>query len=133
MSRSFTRRSSAKWEAARSHELLHTGYKNRKRIVDEQVPLGGHADSASVDVNICVGTSCFLKGSQKLLHEILDYLRVNRLEDQVNVSASFCFEKCDRGPTVRVGEEIIEHCTLGQAIQAVERQTGASLKRGRAT
>jgi NADH-quinone oxidoreductase subunit G len=117
----------------KAHELLHTGYKNRKRIVDEQVPLGGHADGASVDVNICVGTSCFLKGSQKLLHEILDYLHVNRLKDLVNVSASFCFEKCDRGPTVRVGEEIIEHCTLGHAIQAVERQTGVSLKRGLAT
>ena len=36
-------------------------------------------------MNVCVGTSCFLKGSQKLLHEILDYLHVNGLAQLVNV------------------------------------------------
>lgn len=106
----------------KAHELLHTTYKSRKRITDEEVSLSVSDGSARLDVNVCVGTSCFLKGSQKLLHEILNYLRVNGLDRAVSVGASFCFEKCDRGPTVRVGELVIERCTPEAAISAIERQ-----------
>ncbi len=105
----------------KAHKLLHTGYRNRKRIADENVPLNER--TGSIDVNVCVGTSCFLKGSQKLLHGILSYLHANGLAGQVNLGASFCFERCDRGPTVKVGDEIIEGCALDQAIQSIERQT----------
>lgn len=111
----------------KAHELLHTGYKSRKRITDEEVSLsisGGSA--AQLDVNVCVGTSCFLKGSQKLLHDVLDYLRVNGLDRAVNVGASFCFEQCDRGPTVRVGSLVMEKCTPEAAISAIERQIGSA-------
>jgi NADH-quinone oxidoreductase subunit G len=105
----------------KAHELLHTGYRNRKRILDEDVPLSGPDASGSLEVNVCFGTSCFLKGSQKILHGVLDYLRTNDMDDLVNVTASFCFERCDRGPTVRIGSQVIERCTLETAIRAIER------------
>jgi NADH-quinone oxidoreductase subunit G len=109
----------------KAHGLLHTTYKSRKRITDEDVALSASDTTATaLDVNVCVGTSCFLRGSQKLLHEILDYLRVNGLDQAVRVGASFCFEQCDRGPTVRVGEVVMEHCTAQAAIAAIERQVG---------
>jgi NADH-quinone oxidoreductase subunit G len=41
----------------------------------------------------------------------------------VNVSASFCFERCDRGPTIRVGEEVIERCTPQKAMEIIDRET----------
>jgi NADH-quinone oxidoreductase subunit G len=107
-----------------AHRLLHTRYKNRMRITDEDVLLSGFSGHASLDVSVCVGTSCFLRGSQKLLHEILDYLSVNGQDGAVSVSASFCFEKCDKGPTVRVGELVIERCTPEAAISAIEKQIG---------
>ncbi len=109
-----------------AHRLLHTRYKSRKRIADEDVSLSGFNGDATLDVNICVGTSCFLRGSQKLLHAILDYLKVNGREKSVNVSASFCFEKCDRGPTVRVGTLVMERCTAEAVISTIEKQMGAA-------
>ena len=111
------------WASGRlkAHELLHTGYRNRKRIVDEDVPLHAAGGTGSVDVSVCVGTSCFLKGSQRLLHDILDYLGLNNLGHLVNVGASFCFERCDKGPTVRIGQQVIERCTLDEAIKTIER------------
>ena len=50
------------------------------------------------------------------------HLRTNDLDDLVNVTASFCFEKCDRGPTVRIGTQVIEKCTIEAAI-SLNRQT----------
>ena len=114
----------------KAHDLLHTGYRNRKRIVDEDVPLHAAGGTGSVDVSVCVGTSCFLKGSQRLLHDILDYLGLNNLGHLVNVGASFCFERCDKGPTVRIGQQVIERCTLDEAIKTIERYLGPTRVEG---
>jgi NADH-quinone oxidoreductase subunit G len=109
----------------KAHQLLHTGYRSRKRIMDEDVPLSAAGGNGNLEVNVCFGTSCFLKGSQKLLHGILDHLRVKNLDDLVNVTASFCFERCDRGPTVRIGSQVIEKCTLDTAVRAIERHAAS--------
>jgi NADH-quinone oxidoreductase subunit G len=107
----------------KAHELLHTGYKSRKRISDSGLSLTGAGSDSSLEVSVCFGTSCFLRGSQKLFHDILEHIRTHNLSDAVNVSASFCFEKCDRGPTVRIGETVLEKCTIDMAIEAIGRNT----------
>ena len=107
----------------KAHELLHTSYKNRKRISDEGIALSDSNGNGSLEVNVCFGTGCFLKGSQKLLHDVLEHIRQHGLNDMVNVSASFCFERCDRGPTIRVGEEVIERCTPQKAMEIIDRET----------
>ncbi|OPY93216.1 MAG: NADP-reducing hydrogenase subunit HndC [Syntrophaceae bacterium PtaU1.Bin231] len=105
----------------KAHELLHTSYRTRKRISDEDVDINAGGER-SVDVSVCFGTSCFLKGSQKLLHDILEHIRSNGLGGRVNVKASFCFEKCKTGPTIKVGSRIIEGCTIEKAIEAIKRE-----------
>ena len=72
-------------------------------------------------VNVCAGTNCFLKGSQHILHELLDQVEKENLQDKVSISASFCFEKCDHGPTVSVDGNKIQHCT-GAGRQGGNRQ-----------
>lgn len=105
----------------RAHKLLHTSYSSRKRIVDEDLSISSGAEK-SLDISVCFGTSCFLKGSQKLLRDILEYINVKELDDRINVKASFCFEKCDKGPTIKVGSRIIEGCTTEKAIEAIKRE-----------
>lgn len=108
----------------KAHEVLHTTYKNRKRISGENMALSDDNGDAGLEVNVCFGTGCFLKGSQKVLQDVLEYIRQNSLDDAVTVSASFCFERCDRGPTIRVGDEVIERCTSKMAIEAISKETG---------
>lgn len=103
----------------RAHELLHTEYQSRKRILDEEVSLLGGGKSP-VNVTVCVGTSCFLRGSQELLKSLLAYVERRQLSGQVNVKATFCHERCDRGPTVGINDTFIEKCTLEKAVAAVE-------------
>ena len=52
----------------KAHDFLHTSYQMRKRITDEEMALTDSTDG-SVEVNVCFGTGCFLKGSQKLLQD----------------------------------------------------------------
>ena len=66
-------------------------------------------------VSVCAGTNCFVKGSQNILHDLLDQVEKQNLQDKVSISASFCFEKCDHGPTVSVDGRKIPHCTAEAA------------------
>jgi NADH-quinone oxidoreductase subunit G len=98
-----------------AHRLLHTHYQSRRRIADETILLGDGNGTEPVKVNVCAGTNCFLKGSQNILHDLLSQVQERNLQDQVQISASFCFENCDRGPTVSVDGRRIPHCTAEAA------------------
>lgn len=93
-----------------AHELLHTHYKNRKRFE------GGisliQSGEEKKKISVCVGTSCFIKGSQKLLNRIVRHVSVEGLSEEFEVSATFCAENCDKGPTVVVEGELIHHCSF---------------------
>jgi NADH-quinone oxidoreductase subunit G len=69
-----------------------------------------------------VGTSCFLRGAQKLLNSLVRHVEEEGLDDMIGIDATFCFEKCDCGPTVHVGAETIHHCTAEMARDAIQRQ-----------
>lgn len=106
----------------KAHTLLHTHYKSRKRIADEEMHLTHSDKEEGIAVNVCFGTSCFIKGSQKIFRGILDYIHANGLKNKVNVSASFCFESCDKGPVVRIGNHVIEQCSVDMAIESIKKQ-----------
>ncbi|MFW5782030.1 MAG: [FeFe] hydrogenase, group A [Candidatus Muiribacteriaceae bacterium] len=105
----------------KAHSLLHTKYKNRKRTAEDSISLTG-SDNAKVKVAVCVGTSCYTHGSQKIISEVTDFIEKNGLEDQVDLRASFCFEKCDKAPNVRVNGEIIGGCTSESVIELIKSQ-----------
>jgi NADH-quinone oxidoreductase subunit G len=104
------------------HHLLHTGYQSRKRIDDEYVNLVRDQNSGKkLEITVCFGTSCYLKGSQNIMKAILDYVEKNNLLEKISVKASFCFEKCGRGPVVDIGGNVIEHCTKEMAIDTISK------------
>ena len=105
-----------------AHRLLHTDYHSRKRILDSDLKLYQGSSKQKLAVSVCVGTSCLVRGSQTLLHELFRLLNERGLQDSVNVKATFCFEACDQGPTVRVGEQVIHHCTLDMAEAALNEE-----------
>jgi NADH-quinone oxidoreductase subunit G len=108
--------------SAEAHKLLHTHYKSHKRTEGADVPLSENPAPDAVEVAICFGTSCFVRGAQTLLKELTDYIDKNELNRKVNIKATFCLERCDKGPVIRVGGKIIEKCTLEKAVQEIGRQ-----------
>jgi NADH-quinone oxidoreductase subunit G len=105
-----------------AHAWLHTKYHSRKRYEDAGFSLSGNGTPQKLQVCVCVGTSCYVRGSQKLLETVLDYVKTAGLDDAVDVRATFCFEQCDRGPTVRIGQTVINKCTFDQVRDELHRQ-----------
>ena len=105
-----------------AHKLLHTGYQTRRRIQGQPLTVLDSGPTQKLLVSVCVGTSCFVRGSQTLLKSLVDFIENRGLEETVEVQATFCFEQCDRGPTVQVGDHVEERCTLQKACELIESQ-----------
>lgn len=60
-----------------------------------------------MNVYVCVGSSCHLRGSYDIINLIKKEIEEKHLEDKVNLSAAFCLGKCTDGVTIKVNDEII--------------------------
>ncbi|MGM9684522.1 MAG: (2Fe-2S) ferredoxin domain-containing protein [Eubacteriales bacterium] len=59
-------------------------------------------------VQICVGSSCHLNGSEKIVNLFRKEISERKLEDEVVLTGSFCFGKCNRtGVTVSFDDNVI--------------------------
>ena len=58
-------------------------------------------------VQVCVGSSCHLKGSDAIVEMMENALKEYNIEDEVVLTGSFCIGKCNRtGVTVQVNDDI---------------------------
>lgn len=103
----------------KAHHLLHTSYQSRRRIEAESLSLTQLEGGDKTKVSVCLGTNCFLKGSQEVLNGVLRHAEQNGLEGRIDVRAGFCFEQCESGPTVVIDGEHVHHCTAEKAIEAL--------------
>lgn len=104
-----------------AHELLHTGYRPRRRLGDLDLLLTqGEAQTGRLLVMACLGTSCHLHGAQHLVHELVAAVEARGLQARVDVRATFCLERCGEGPNVRVGERVVDHATVPRVMQAID-------------
>jgi NADH-quinone oxidoreductase subunit G len=105
----------------RAHKLLHTKYQTRRRLgKSDGLPLIHGQDVGRVKVSVCLGTSCHLRGSQKVLRGLAKALEERGLAERVELTGAFCHERCDRGPAVTVNGQVFDHCTAELALAQVE-------------
>jgi NADH-quinone oxidoreductase subunit G len=109
----------------RAHEILHTVYQARKRIQEAQIPLVTGTAEKKLPVRVCVGTSCFLKGSQEMLSHLILALAAEGLDDVVDVNATFCAEQCSAGPTFHLGDDVVTGASVEELVSKVRELAGA--------
>lgn len=114
----------------KAHELLHTHYHGRKRIVNEPINIR-NTEHPKIEVCVCAGENCFEKGSQEILRQLLNYVVNTKLEnvvgfegheEAVDLKGTFCFERCNRGPVIKVNDNIIEYATFEKVKEAIEEE-----------
>ena len=55
-------------------------------------------------ITICIGSSCHLKGSRKVVEELQRLITENDLGDKVELAGSFCLGRCQEGVCVEVDD-----------------------------
>lgn len=102
------------------HDLLHTDYGNRRRIKGQAISLMS-APAGELGVSVCVGTCCYLGGSYDLLQNLMKVVENDpTLHERVKIQATFCFENCQGGPSLKIGDEIIGKMTAADTDKVVE-------------
>lgn len=97
-----------------AHHSLHTGYSTRARIMGEDIQILKCEQENKMDIAVCVGTCCYLKGSYDTLKELTKKAELSGIKDQVNLHATFCLEGCKQSPAIRINDEIINGVTPEQ-------------------
>lgn len=58
-------------------------------------------------IEICVGSSCYLKGSQDIVELFQKEIEKRQLENEITLAGCFCKGRCNRdGVTVTVDDEV---------------------------
>lgn len=61
-----------------------------------------------MEIFVCVGSSCHLKGSHKIIELLKERLSEDNLINKVELKATFCLGHCaTKGVSIKVDEEVI--------------------------
>lgn len=64
-------------------------------------------------IQICVGSSCHIKGSPEIVELFQKAVAENHLDDEITLAGSFCIGKCNRvGVTVQIDDEVHTGITI---------------------
>lgn len=56
-------------------------------------------------VNVCIGSSCHLKGSYEVLQTFQKRMEEEPAKGNIDLKAQFCMKQCEKGVSVSIGEE----------------------------
>ncbi|MCQ1530862.1 (2Fe-2S) ferredoxin domain-containing protein [Lutispora saccharofermentans] len=60
-----------------------------------------------IEISVCIGSSCHIKGSYKVIKSLQELIARYSMDDQVDLKASFCLGHCADGVVIKVGDRYI--------------------------
>lgn len=80
-------------------------------------------------IQICVGSSCYLKGSEELVGLLKQKIEENGLDREITLAGSFCIGKCNKvGVTIQVDDEIVVGVTPAAFSEFWDKHVACKLK-----
>jgi len=77
-------------------------------------------------IRICMGSSCYTRGNDKVLEIVRDFIEKHDLGDQVDFRGHLCKGQCNKGPNLSIGDreyhEVSEsniHLILNEAFEKI--------------
>jgi NADH-quinone oxidoreductase subunit G len=71
------------------------------------------SDEKTLSIHICVGSSCYVRGSDQVAARLVQLIEEAGLTGSVEVVGSFCMERCSMGVTMRIGDAVLAGIGVG--------------------
>lgn len=55
-----------------------------------------------INITVCIGSSCHIKGSRQVVEELQNLIAQNGLKEKIELSGTFCMGRCEDGVCVKV-------------------------------
>jgi NADH:ubiquinone oxidoreductase subunit E len=75
-----------------------------------------------IEMQICLGSSCFSRGNKDVVMFIKEYLKNNHLEDKVIFRGARCMGRCSNGPNLMINGVPNEGVTLSKIEGILEKE-----------
>ncbi|MDR2893765.1 MAG: (2Fe-2S) ferredoxin domain-containing protein [Deltaproteobacteria bacterium] len=59
-----------------------------------------------LELNVCIGSSCHLKGSYNVIQTFQQIIEDEALHDRVEMKAQFCMKQCQNGVSVAMNGKV---------------------------
>jgi NADH:ubiquinone oxidoreductase 24 kD subunit len=59
-----------------------------------------------LELNVCIGSSCHIKGSYNLIQTFQQMMEEEQLHDKIEMRAQFCMKRCQCAVSVSIGDEV---------------------------
>lgn len=82
-----------------------------------------------VNVTVCVGSSCHVRGSRAVLKRFAEVIKAEHLEEEVVLLGSFCMERCGETMNWKFNEEDISSKNLEDAEKTLRNKLVETVKR----
>jgi NADH-quinone oxidoreductase subunit G len=74
-----------------------------------------------IDVEVCLGSACFVKGSHQIVTIVKKMIEENNWEEKVCIKGAFCMGKCsEKGVGVKINGENISNIGIYNAGEELE-------------
>ena len=80
-----------------------------------------------VTVEVCIGSACYVKGSNEVATILQELIKEKGWEDPVNVKGAFCMQVCTQGLGLRVNGKQLLGVGLHNVREVLEREITAAL------
>lgn len=57
-----------------------------------------------IEVTVCVGSTCYLKGSYNVINKLTKLINKNELQDKVVIKGACCLGNCSRPVSVKIND-----------------------------
>jgi NADH:ubiquinone oxidoreductase subunit E len=76
-------------------------------------------ENLKTPIYICMGSSCFSRGSRNLVVIINNLIEQYQLQSMVDFRGKRCFDKCADGPNLQIGDTIYHHVTAENIVSII--------------
>ena len=80
-----------------------------------------------VTVEVCIGSACYVKGSNQVVSILQDLMREKGWENQGEVKGAFCMQVCTQGLGLRVNGKQLLGVGLHNVKETLEREIQTAL------
>lgn len=75
-----------------------------------------------IEMQICLGSSCFSRGNKEVVMFIKEYLKKNHLDDKVIFRGARCMGHCSNGPNLNINGVTMENVTISKIESILEKE-----------
>lgn len=75
-----------------------------------------------MEIKVCMGSACHLKGSSKIVRKLQELVKENGLEATIQLKGSFCMGPCSKGVVVEVDGKMFYHLSEDNVVKFFEEE-----------